>query len=110
MTWLIDPLAPLKPAPEYLAWVRSQPSAATGMVGCIAHHRIGYRHSQRKVDDFQTLPLTDAEHKRLHDKGVHEFEQECGSTEWEMIGRTLHAAVKAGVLVLDKKRAHALGG
>jgi hypothetical protein len=98
-------------APEYLVYVRSLESAASGRMGCIAHHRIGHRYSQTKVSDYQVIPLIDdeLEHKRLHSIGVHEFEKEIGKTEWEMIGRTLYRAVQDGVLVLDKKRALAIG-
>ena len=97
-----------KSAPEYLAWVRSLPSAATGMVGCIAHHRIGHRYSQHKVSDFEAMPLTDAEHKQLHNHGVHTFEDEVGRTEWEMIAKTLLEAVRQGVLVFDARAAREL--
>ena len=96
-------------APEYLTYVRSLPSAASGLIGVQAHHRIGGRFSQRKVDDYQVMPLTPNEHAQLH-AGMEDFVREYGKTEWEMIGKTLHQAVMDGVLVLDKKRAHALGG
>lgn len=95
-------------APEFLTYVRSLPSAASGLIGCIAHHRIGHRYSQRKVSDYQSMPLTDTEHRQLH-AGMEDFVREHGKTEWEMIGRTLYQAVADGVLVLDKKRALALG-
>ena len=96
-------------APEYLTYVRSLVSAASGLYGVQAHHRIGGRFSQRKVDDYQVMPLTPNEHAQLH-TGMEDFVREYGKTEWEMIGKTLHQAVMDGVLVLDKKRAHALGG
>lgn len=110
MTFIGFRQAPEK-APEYLVYVRSLQSAVSGRLGCIAHHRIGHRYSQTRVSDYQTMPLIDdeTEHKRLHSIGVHEFERESGKTEWEMIGRTLYQAVQDGVLVLDKKRAVALG-
>ena len=95
-------------APEYLIYVRSLSSAASDLFGVQAHHRIGGRYSQRKVDDFQTMPLTPDEHSKLH-ASMEAFVREYGVTEWEMIGKTLHQAVMDGVLVLDKKRALALG-
>ena len=95
-------------APEYLTYVRSLVSAASGMYGVQAHHRIGGRFSQRRVDDYQVMPLTEPEHRKLH-SGMEEFVREYGKTEWEMIGKTLHQAVMDGVLVLDKKRALAMG-
>jgi hypothetical protein len=95
-------------APEYLIYVRSLVSAASGLYGVQAHHRIGGRFSQRKVSDFQVMPLTPHEHTKLH-AGMEDFVREYGTTEWEMIGKTLYQAVEDGVLVLDKKRALALG-
>lgn len=95
-------------APEYLTYVRSLVSAASGLYGVQAHHRIGGRFSQRKVDDFQVMPITPTEHTQLH-MGMEAFVCEHGVTEWEMIGKTLHQAVMDGVLVLDKKRALAIG-
>lgn len=107
--WMIDLVSELpKEAPEYLAFVRGLKSAASGKYGCVAHHRIGYRYSQRKVSDYETMPLLDEEHRRLHSKGVHTFEQEVGKTEREMIGETLLEAIRLGVLELNKKRAMAL--
>lgn len=91
--------------PEYLSWVRTQPSAASGQMGCIAHHKIGHRYSQRKVSDLLSMPLTDAEHKRLHAGGVHTFEAEFGKTEDEMIFQTWRRAIEQGVLVVDRKAA-----
>jgi len=95
--------------PEFLVFVRSLPSAASGRLGCIAHHRIGHRYSQRKVSDFETMPLQAPEHERLHGHGVHSFEAEIGKTEKEMICDTLLEAIRLGVLVVDKKRARAFG-
>ena len=94
----------------YLAFVRSLPSAASGHIGCIAHHRIGYRYSQRKVSDYETMPLTDAEHRHLHAHGVHSFEAEVGKTEREMICATLLEAIRLGVLQPNSRIARALGG
>lgn len=93
----------------WLAFVRSLPSAATGMAApCVAHHRIGYRYSQRRVSDFQAMPLLDIEHKTLHNRGVHTFESEHGRTEWEMIARTLLEGIRLGVLEVNTKRAKEL--
>lgn len=103
-----DLSAPLpKHAPEYMAWVRSLPSAASGLVGVVAHHRIGGRYSQRKVSDFETMPLTDHEHRQLH-AGMDDFVRAFGKTEKEMICDTLLEAIRLGVLVLDPKAAKEL--
>ena len=95
--------------PEYLEWIRSQPSAASGRMCCIAHHKIGHRYSQRKVSDLLTMPLTDAEHRHLHSEGVHSFEVEVGKTEEEMIFETWRRAMEQGVLVVDRKAALEIG-
>lgn len=95
-------------APDYLAWVRSLPSGASGLIGCQAHHRIGGRLSQRKTSDFEAMPLTPREHAQLH-AGMDGFEREHGKTEWEMVAKTLLEAIRLGVLVLDKRAARELG-
>lgn len=103
-----DLLAKLpKEAPEYLAWVRSQPSAASGLIGCVAHHRIGGRLSQHKTSDFEAMPLTDLEHRQLH-ASMDDFEHMYGKTEKEMVYATLLEAIRVGVLVLDKRAAREL--
>ncbi len=98
-----------KPAPalrsaEYLAWVRAQPSVESGHYGCCAHHVIGGRYSTLKTDDFLAIPLTDAEHKRLHDEGWRRWEERCGSQR-EHAADLLVQAIREGVLVVDKKAA-----
>lgn len=97
-----------KEAPDYLAWVRTQPSAASGLIGCQAHHRIGQRFSQRKVSDFEAMPITELEHRQLH-AGMDDFVREYGKTEWEMIAKTLLEALRLGVLKYDAKAARELG-
>lgn len=93
--------------PEYLAWVHTLPSAASGMIGVQAHHRIGHRYGNRKTSDFESMPLTPAEHSDLH-AGMDDFVRTWGKTEKEMIAETLLEAIRLGVLVVDKKRALAL--
>jgi hypothetical protein len=96
-----------KHAPEYRAWVRSQPSAASGMIGCVAHHRIGGRYSQHKVSDFETMPLTDEEHRELH-ASMSAFVEKYGKTEAEMINATLLEAIRLGVFAFDARAAKEL--
>lgn len=104
-----DLLAALpKEAPEYLVWVRSLPSAASGCYGCISHHRIGRRGSQHKTSDFEAMPLLPAEHHLLH-ASMDDFVRLYGKTEREMIAVTLLEAIRLGVLVLDKRAAMELG-
>lgn len=96
-----------KEAPEYLAFVRSLPSAASGMIGCVAHHRIGGRLSQHKVSDFEAMPLTDGEHRELHD-GMDAFVEKYGKTESDMVKGTLLEAIRLGVLTFDARAAREL--
>lgn len=104
-----DLSAPLpKHAPDYLVWVRSLPSAATGLIGVQAHHRIGGRYSQHKVSDFEAMPITEAEHRQLH-AGMEDFVRTYGKEEWEMIAKTLLEALRVGVLVYDAKAAREIG-
>lgn len=104
-----DLSAPLqKVAPDYVAWVRSLPSAATGLIGVQAHHRIGGRFSQRKTSDFEVMPITDHEHRQLH-AGMEDFVREYGRTEKEMICDTLLEAIRLGIFVYDAKAARELG-
>jgi len=93
--------------PEYVAWVHTLPSAASGLVGVQAHHRIGGRYSQRKVSDLETMPLTELEHRQLH-AGMEDFVRQYGKTEKEMIYEVWKEAIRLGVLVVDKKRAREL--
>ncbi len=105
---IIDLAAKLpKHCPEYMSWVHSLPSAASGLIGVVAHHRIGGRFSQHKNSDMETMPLTTEEHLKLH-ASMEGFVREYGTTELEMIGKTLLEAVRLGVLVVDRKRAREL--
>jgi hypothetical protein len=94
-------------APDYLAWLRTQPSGASGLIGCHAHHRIGGRFSQRKVPDFEAMAITPHEHTQLH-AGMEEFVCQYGKTEWEMIARHLLEAIRLGIFVYDAKAAREL--
>lgn len=100
--------APLpRHAPEYLAWVRTLPSAASGMIGCVAHHRIGGRYSQHKVSDYETMPLTDQEHGELH-ASMSAFVEKYGKTEADMIHATLLEAIRLGIFTFDARAAREL--
>lgn len=89
----------------YLAWVRRQPSVESGSYGCVAHHIVGHgRCGTVKSDDFLALPLTDSEHKRLHDHGWREWEDRNGS-QLEHAARMLVKAISEGVLELNERAA-----
>lgn len=96
-----------KECPAYLAWVRTLPSAASGRIGCVAHHRIGGRFSQHKVSDFETMPLTDDEHRELH-ASMSSFVEKYGKTEADMILATLLEAIRLGVFQFDERAAREL--
>lgn len=97
--------APALRSPEYLAWVRTLPSVQSGQLGCVAHHIIGNgRLSTLKTSDFLAIPLTDAEHRVLHDYGWREWESLYGSQK-EHAADVLMQAIADGVLVLDKRAA-----
>ena len=103
-----------RPAPAlrddaYLAYVRSLPSVQSGLMGCVAHHAIGGRYSTLKTSDYFAIPLTDAEHKVLHDKGWRAWEELHGS-QMEHAARIMEQAIRDGVLVLDKRAAKYIGG
>jgi len=94
----------------YLKWVRAQPSVESGQYGCIAHHLIGGgRFSTLKTSDYLAIPLTDAEHRVLHDKGWRAWEALHGSQK-EHAADVLLQAIIEGVLVLDKRAAKFIGG
>lgn len=89
----------------YLAWVRAQPSVESGMMGCVAHHVVGHgRCGTVKSSDFWCLPLTDSEHRRLHDHGWAEWERQNGS-QLEHAARLLDRAIAEGILNIDNKAA-----
>lgn len=96
-----------KEAPDYLKFVRSLPSAASGKIGCVAHHRIGGRFSQHKVSDFETMPLTDEEHRELH-SSMADFVEKYGKTESDMVKTTLLEAIRLGVFTFDARAAREL--
>ena len=122
--------APALRSPEWLAYVRSLPSVQSGSYGCIAHHTIGHgRLSTLKTSDFFAIPLTDAEHKALHDGGWLAWEADHGDQYdhaltalrqgitdgvlnwkvrpiWEdMTAQQIEAEIQLGYLILDKRAA-----
>lgn len=64
---------------KYLAWVRTQPSVVSGQFGCVAHHVVGHgRCGTVKTSDYLAIPLTDLEHKALHQYGWRTWESRHG--------------------------------
>ena len=122
--------APALRSPEWLAYVRSLPSAESGQRPCVAHHLIGGRYSTLKTSDYLAFPLTDTEHKALHHWGWVEWESKNGNqaahsaatlrqgirdgvlvwkdrpTDWEdLTAQELEAEIQSGNLTLDKRAA-----
>ena len=89
--------------PLYLAWIRSMPSVQSGKYGCVAHHMVGHgRLSTQKSSDYFAIPMTDAEHRVLHDHGWPAWEEKHGS-QLEHAARMMEQAIRQEVLVLDPK-------
>jgi hypothetical protein len=61
---------------KYKAWIRTLPSAVSGLYGCEACHTGGHGLSE-KSSDFQCVPLLPAEHRELG-AGVQAFQARYG--------------------------------
>lgn len=91
----------------WLAYVRSLKSVQGKKRICVAHHPVGNgRLSTLKVSDFFTIPLTDAEHRYLHDHGWLHWESKEGpqpkktrKTQYDHARDTLQQGIRDGVLV-----------
>lgn len=82
----------------WLAYVRSLRSVQSGKRVCVAHHLIGNgRLSNLKTSDFFAIPLTDAEHKVLHDGGWQEWERNHGP-QFDHAFNVLQQGIENGVL------------
>ena len=62
-------------APWYLEWIKSQKCSIPYCRGRIieAHHRNQDRFSQRKVSDYESMPLCTTHHRECHQVGYKEF-------------------------------------
>lgn len=99
----MNPLPFAHDCPEWLAYVRTLPSVQSGLIGCVSHHPVGHgRLGNRKCSDFLAIPLTDTEHKWLHDNGWRAWEALYGS-QLEHAARILAQAGNDGLLVPDKR-------
>jgi hypothetical protein len=66
-------------SPDFVAWIREQPSVVSGKGPCVAAHTENGGMS-RKADARSIVPLTDAEHKELHRIGIKSFEAKYGAS------------------------------
>lgn len=59
---------------EFLAWLRTLPSAYSGKVPCVAaHYRTAANSGVGCKPLFSAIPLTDSEHKLQHQIGQYNF-------------------------------------
>ncbi|MGO9893603.1 MAG: hypothetical protein ACLPX8_05230 [Bryobacteraceae bacterium] len=79
------PRAPRRPARrgparnwKYRAWIRSLPSAVSGLPGCEAAHTGTDGGMRQKASDYSCVPLTPEEHIEYHRVGKREFERATG--------------------------------
>ena len=59
---------------ERVAWIQAMPSVVSGRTPCVNAHTVSGGMG-RKADYHTIVPLTDAEHRELHQIGVKSFEQ-----------------------------------
>jgi Protein of unknown function (DUF968) len=86
---------------DYLAWVRTLPSAVSGEYGCHAQHFCGHgNRGSTKVHDFWTFPLTGNEHN-LGVGSLHSAPETCEEkhgSQWEHVAGTLQFALREGII------------
>lgn len=64
---------------KYLAWIRSLPSAVSGIEGaCEAAHTGSDGGMRQKASDYSCIPLTIEEHREYHQIGKAAFERRHG--------------------------------
>lgn len=92
----------------YLSWVRSQPCCGCGVTGTRvhAHHNIADRFSSSKAADAFAMPLCADCHRELHADWP-QWEALHGP-QWRHVAKTLHEAIRHGVLSLDARAAREL--
>ena len=84
---------------KYLKWVKSQPSAISGLPADDPHHIIGHGQGGMgtKASDYYTFPLTREEHTYLHNIGWRTWEGINGN-QWRFVAETMQKAKLEGVL------------
>ena len=71
---------------KYRGWIRSLPSAVSGLTPCDACHTGPHGLSQ-KASDYTCIPLTREEHQELHAIGPEAFELRHGLDIGELVKR-----------------------
>jgi hypothetical protein len=74
---------------KYKAWIRSLPSAVSGLPGCQACHTGQDGGMSQKASDYSCIPLTFEEHMDLH-RGRAEFEARYGIDIASLVRRLNH--------------------
>ncbi len=94
---------PMFRSEEYLIWVRTLASVVSRTKGCVAHHIIGNgRTSTIRTHDVWAIPLTDLEHKDLHQHGWARWEASNGSQLGHAV-TVVSRAISCGVIkIIDK--------
>jgi hypothetical protein len=82
---------------KYLKFIRSQPCLVTGQViNVVAHHvRIGFFGAGMKPNDSMCLPLTDEQHRLLHQMGEKSY--------WERVGIDWQGQILKNLLIYSAK-------
>jgi hypothetical protein len=76
---------------RYRAWIRSLPSAVSGVGPCQAAHTGSDGGGSQKASDYSCLPLTFAEHAEYHSIGRAAFEVRHRINCREIVKRLNHA-------------------
>ena len=81
---------------RYRAWIRTLPSAISGLLGCEAAHTGTDGGMRQKSSDYTCIPLTPQEHREYHTIGKKDFELKYGIS-CEVICRRLYDLWKRGM-------------
>ena len=84
-----DPKEVVPRSEQYLEFIRQFPSPLSGMTPTVPHHRVRAGTGQ-KGSDFETIPLTDKEHKKLHSMDEEKFWREHGFSRGELANAYKH--------------------
>jgi Protein of unknown function (DUF968) len=75
---------------KYRGWVRTLPSAISGLEGCEAAHTGTDGGMKQKASDYSCIPLTPEEHREYHQIGKAEFEAKYGIDCATLVKRLNH--------------------
>lgn len=84
-----DPQKTTPRSDQYLEWIRSMPSPLSGNPASLAHHLVRSGTSN-KGSDFMAVPLTDKEHKELHNMDEDAFWNKYGFDPQSLAAAYMH--------------------